>query len=65
MSGLKSGRSFHGDAPTENLAYALPARAREMPPNYHQQPTIATGSHLRTWSQRELSTREQRTRTPS
>ena len=27
MSGLKSGRSFHGDAPTENLAYALPARA--------------------------------------
>jgi hypothetical protein len=34
--------------PTENLACALPARAPEMPPNYHQQPTIATGSHLRT-----------------
>jgi len=33
---------------TENLAYALLARAPEMPPNYHQQPTIATGSHLRT-----------------
>ena len=34
--------------PAENLAYALLARAPEMPPNYHQQPTIATGSHLRT-----------------
>ena len=27
--------------PAENLAYALPARAPEMSPNYHQQPTIA------------------------
>ena len=34
--------------PTGNLAYALPARAPEMPPNYRQQPTIATGCHLRT-----------------
>jgi len=34
--------------PTKNLAYALAARAPEMPPNYRQQPTIATGRHLRT-----------------
>ena len=34
--------------PTENLAYALRARAPEMPPNRHQQPTLATGSNLRT-----------------
>jgi len=33
---------------TENLAYALRARAPEMPPNGHQQPTTASGSHLRT-----------------
>jgi hypothetical protein len=33
---------------TENLAYALRARAPEMPPNCHQQPTIATSSNLRT-----------------
>ena len=34
--------------PAENLAYALRARAPEMPPDNHQQPTMATGSHLRT-----------------
>ena len=32
----------------EDLAYALRARAPEMPPNGHQQPTIATSSNLRT-----------------
>jgi len=39
---------FQRRRPTENLVDALPARAPEMPPNCHQQPTIATGSHLRT-----------------
>jgi hypothetical protein len=34
--------------PTESLAYALRARAPEMPPNCHQQPTIAASSNLRT-----------------
>jgi hypothetical protein len=32
----------------ENLDFALRARAPEMPPNCHQQPTIATSSNLRT-----------------
>jgi hypothetical protein len=32
----------------ENLAHALLARDPEMPPNPHQQPTIATSSNLRT-----------------
>jgi len=44
---MKSGRS-HGDARAENLAYALPARAPEMPPNRHQQPTMAISGNLRT-----------------
>ena len=48
MSGLISGRSFDGAGSTENLAYALRARAPEMPPNSHQQPTIATSCNLRT-----------------
>jgi len=34
---------------TENLAYALRARAPQMPPNHHQQPTMATSSNVRTW----------------
>ena len=33
---------------TENLAYALRARAPEMSPNRHQQPTIITSSNART-----------------
>ena len=37
MSGLKRGRSFDPRRFTENLAYALKARAPEMPPNCHQQ----------------------------
>jgi hypothetical protein len=32
----------------EHLAYALRARAPEMPPNGHQQPTTGTSSTLRT-----------------
>jgi hypothetical protein len=32
----------------KNLAYALRARAPEMPPNSHQQPAVATSSNLRT-----------------
>ena len=32
---------------TENLAYALRTRAPEMPPNGHQQPTMAATSNLR------------------
>ena len=32
----------------EHPAYALRARAPEMPPNSHQQPTIATSSNLQT-----------------
>ncbi len=32
----------------ERLAYALRARARDVPPNRHQQPMIATSSNLRT-----------------
>ena len=35
-------------SPAKNLAYALRARAPEMPPNSHQQPMIATSSNLRT-----------------
>jgi len=34
--------------PTEDLAYALRAHVPEMSPNHHQQPTMATGSNLRT-----------------
>ena len=33
---------------SESPAYALRARAHEMPPNSHQQPAIATSSNLRT-----------------
>jgi hypothetical protein len=32
----------------KNLAYASLARAPEMPPNHHQQPTIVASSNLRT-----------------
>jgi hypothetical protein len=35
-------------SPAKNLAYALRARAPEMPPNSHQQSAIATSSNLRT-----------------
>ena len=44
----ENGRLFEDGTPTESLAYALRARAPEMPPNSHQQPTLATGSNLRT-----------------
>jgi hypothetical protein len=37
-----------GRRSAEHLAYALQARAPEMPPKSHQQSTIATGSNLRT-----------------
>ena len=47
MSGL-SGQSFEGAAPPRTSTCALRARAPEMSPNGHQQPTTATSSALQT-----------------